>query len=557
MIVRQPRDARRAGGMARLEVVSLVLLLLAGLLSSGAFVLPSSAKRARYRPAAVASLAAALSPQQVQELESTLRTVIDPDLNQDIVSLGFVKDVSLEQGVLAFNVELTTPACPIKEDFQRQCKELAEGLEWVSSAQVTMTSQPVKERVGAPTGLSRVRNIIAVGSCKGGVGKSTTAVNLAYALNAAGARVGLLDTDVYGPSLPTMVKPDSPEVQFVENEILPLEAGGVKLMSYGYVNPGSAIMRGPMVVQLLQQFVSLTSWGELDYLVLDLPPGTGDIQLTLCQSLNITAAVIVTTPSRLAFTDVVKGIDMFDAVGVPSIAVVENMAYQDGKLNEDLLPAAVAAEVSKKLKGGELSPGAIEGAVQAVLKDPSLRVREQPFGAGHTQRLTSMWGIESVVRVPLERAIAAGGDSGTPFYTGGAGVDIYDELASAVVMEVAKINSGSSGRPDVSYDESSHHISIKLAGTEETMKPAALRRACRCAVCVEEMTGRPLLDPESVSESIQPLGFATIGNYAVSVDWSDGHKSLYPYTSFVKGYAGRTRREISNLQQQEETATAA
>eukprot|EP00752_Nemacystus_decipiens_P018282 g16402.t1 len=489
----------------------------------------------------------------------------------DIVTLGFVKNLTIsgEKGdggggaVVSFSVELTTPACPVKEEFKTSCRDLVEALPWVDRADVTMTAQPMRPLSDTvPTGLSRVANIVAVSSCKGGVGKSTTAVNLAYALDKQGAKVGILDADIYGPSLPTMVKPDREEVEFVGNQIRPMEAHGVKLMSYGFVNQGAAIMRGPMVSQLLSQFVTLTSWGELDYLVIDMPPGTGDIQLTLCQVLNITAAVIVTTPQKLSFTDVVKGIDLFDTVNVPSVAVVENMAYYDAT-DGAALEAGLEDSVEEllKLDGVELSAAAAreglasppqdETALRAaviaemVKKRASKKQRQHIFGKGHQDRLADMWGITNTIRMPLVADVASCGDSGVPYVVAqpdSAEAESFSELAEAVVREVAKLKFSDNDRPILSYQPAEGTITIETSSGKQVMKAADLRRQCRCALCVEEFSGKPLLDPASIPDDIAPTEIAPIGNYAVSVIWDSGHSSLYPYKNFSEGYKPRTKR---------------
>jgi len=490
-----------------------------------------------------------------------LSNVIDPDLNRDIVTLGFIKDLNLDSNsrTVSFSVELTTPACPVKDAFQAQCEELVLALPWTLNTEVTMTAAETSLiDSDVPYGLAGVSNIIAVSSCKGGVGKSTTAVNLAYALQSLGATVGIFDADVYGPSLPTMITPDNDNVNFIGRQISPLQRNGVSLMSFGYVNEGAAIMRGPMITQLLDQFLSLTFWGRLDYLILDMPPGTGDIQLTLSQRLNITAAVIVTTPQELSYVDVERGVDMFQEVNVPCVAVVENMAYvqlesnNDSKksmLDSDLLKKAFLETIQNKmtpLDAVSMNSLADElvGVVQNQAQDESsssiddknaseLRI----FGPGHKKRLATQWGIEHTFSVPLVQNIAQTGDSGTPFilqYPDSPQAEIFYDLASSVVMEVSKINySKKNSAPSFAFDSEEHIIKVidPMEGEDiiRNLIPSDLRKECKCAECVEELTGRQLLRPQDVSDTIKPINMSPCGNYALSVDWSDGHRSLYPY----------------------------
>jgi len=488
-----------------------------------------------------------------EQILSALSIIIDPDLNADIVTLGFIKNLQIDSSsIISLDLELTTPACPVKDEFVNQCQDIINGLDWTRGADITLTAQPTPTpetaAPGTPLGMSQIGSVIAVSSCKGGVGKSTTSVNLAYALSKLGAKVGIFDADVYGPSLPTMVTPTDDNVQFIGRQIAPLTRDNVKLMSFGYVNEGSAVMRGPMVTQLLDQFLSLTNWGALDYLILDMPPGTGDIQLTLSQRLNITAAVIVTTPQELSFVDVERGVEMFDTVNVPCVAVVENMAYFEKEKEEVNIDEALLKEKFKKVLDKE---GMVDDGDEAIIDDLVKIVQDNVqgkttdtsneeiriFGPGHKRRLSEQWGIEHSYSIPLLSQIAQNGDSGTPFILDNPDspqADIYFQLAKSVVSEVAKTKYGlgknGGGRPNIVYNSDIHIIEVTEAGQEEdTISTANLRRACRCAECVEELSGKQILDPKSVSESIKPISMSPTGNYALSVDWSDGHRSLYPY----------------------------
>lgn len=258
-----------------------------------------------------------------------LRQVKDPDLNKDIVSLGFIKNLKIEEACVSFVVELTTPACPVKEQLKAQCEEVVKTLEGVQEVRVTMTAQV---RSGAPQAnriaIPNVKNVIAVASGKGGVGKSTVTINLSMALAAQGARVGLLDADIYGPSIPLMMGTQSEKPESREKRVIPIERSGVKMMSMGYLIPEGepVVWRGPMVHGALTQFLSQVEWGELDYLLIDMPPGTGDAQLTISQTAPLSGAVIVTTPQEVSLIDARKGLKMFQNVKVPILGVIENMS---------------------------------------------------------------------------------------------------------------------------------------------------------------------------------------------------------------------------------------
>src|SRR6266478_1187925 len=259
-----------------------------------------------------------------------LGQIKDPDLHKDIVTLGFIKDLKIDGGNVSFRIVLTTPACPVKAEMESAAQELVGALPGVSSVAVTMDAEVPKGRgLGDKIAIEGVRNIIAVSSGKGGVGKSTVAVNLAVALALDGAQVGLMDADVYGPNVPIMMGASDARPEVDVNKLIPIEAYGVKLMSMALLQPGDKpmIVRGPILHGLVKQFLSDVKWGELDYLIVDMPPGTGDVQLSLAQLVPVQGAVLVTTPQEVAVSDVRRALRMFETVNVPVLGVVENMSY--------------------------------------------------------------------------------------------------------------------------------------------------------------------------------------------------------------------------------------
>jgi ATP-binding protein involved in chromosome partitioning len=259
---------------------------------------------------------------------SALRRVQDPDLATDVVTLGFVRDLVIEGPKVSFTLELTTPACPVKGLLERQARDEVLKVPGVSEVRVKTTARV--RAAGVPVGedAPTVKNTVAVSSGKGGVGKSTVAVNLALALADSGARVGLLDADIYGPNIPMMMGARGLPGMF-QGRIIPVMAHRTRMISIGFfVQPDdAAIVRGPMLSSTIKQFLFDVEWGELDYLVIDLPPGTGDAQLTISQAIPLTGALMVTTPQDVSLHDVRKGLAMFKRLSVPILGIVENMSY--------------------------------------------------------------------------------------------------------------------------------------------------------------------------------------------------------------------------------------
>lgn len=262
------------------------------------------------------------------EILDALRQVHDPDLHRDIVSLGFIKDLQVSADEVAFKVELTTPACPVKEQLQEQCEQVVSALHGVLRVSVEMTSR-VRPRDPSPKDLlPQVKHCIAIASGKGGVGKSTVTVNLAVALAQTGAKVGLLDADVYGPSIPMMMGAEGERPFTRDGKIVPIQRFGVHMMSLGFLlEEGQAVLwRGPMVAGTVRQLLEDVAWGELDYLLVDLPPGTGDAPMSLAQLAPLTGVVIVTTPHHVAANIAGKAVQLFRRLDAPIMGVVENMA---------------------------------------------------------------------------------------------------------------------------------------------------------------------------------------------------------------------------------------
>ena len=314
----------------------------------------------------------------IDQVLEKLATVIDPDLKKDIVSMGMIKDLELNSGNLKFTLELTTPACPFNDEIEQDVRNAIDELGF-KDYDMKVTAKVMEGRdLAADEAMSTVKNVIAVASGKGGVGKSTVSLNLALALSKTGAKVGLLDADIYGPSIPLMLGMTDAGMQVEDNKLQPAESNGVKVVSFGFFaeqEHQAAIYRGPVISGILKQFLIDTNWADLDYLIVDLPPGTGDIPLTLAQTIPITGILVITTPQDVASNVAVKAIGMFQKLNVPMLGVVENMSH---------------FECSKCTE------------------------KHYIFGQGGAQKISDKHNIPFLGEIPLNSGIMKGSDLGKP-----------------------------------------------------------------------------------------------------------------------------------------------
>jgi ATP-binding protein involved in chromosome partitioning len=351
-------------------------------------------------------------PTEAQVLEA-LKQVIDPDLHRNVVDLGFIKELKVCGGVVGFDMELTTPACPVKDKMKAAAEEAVAAIPGVTQVNVRMTAQvranpdPWAGREPVPG----VANVVAVASGKGGVGKSTIAVNLAVALAKQGARVGLMDADIYGPSIPLMMGADGEQVlATADGKLLPLERFGVKMVSIGFLlgKDAPVIWRGPMVGRAVQQLVRDVEWGEIDYLIVDMPPGTGDAQLSLAQGVPLAGGIIVTTPQDIALLDATRGLSMFREVKVPILGIVENMSY---------------------------------------FECPHCGEKTHVFSRGGGRETAERMNVPLLAEIPLDLDVRIGGDEGVPVASGdGPHAAVFADLAQRVAAGVSIANMDAQAR---------------------------------------------------------------------------------------------------------------
>jgi len=336
-----------------------------------------------------------------------LSKVMDPELGKDLVTLNMIKDIRIDGAKITFRLVLTTPACPLRKELTENSKNAVLAVPGVKEVVVERTAEvPSARKLPDKEPIPNVKNTIAVASGKGGVGKSTVAVNLALALSKSGAKVGLLDTDIYGPSIPMMMGIHKQLQTTQDKKILPISNYGIKLMSVGFMldEEMPLVWRGPMVMQIVKQFLTGVAWGDLDYLVIDLLPGTGDAQLTLVQTIPLTCAIVVTTPQDVALIDARRAIKMFHEVKVPILGIIENMSY---------------------------------------FQCPHCGEKTEIFSHGGGEKTSQRYNVPLLGKIPIDTGIREGGDSGKPiviFNPSSPQTETFIKISEAVASKISMLD---------------------------------------------------------------------------------------------------------------------
>ncbi len=437
------------------------------------------------------------------EILKSLANVKDPETGNDLASSGAVKGIRVSGDQVSFSLELGLQAGQARDQLKENARQAVLALPGVKSVNITVISKsPAAQRAAAaertPTEerILKVKNVIPVASGKGGVGKSTVSANLAVTLAKLGFRVGLMDADVYGPSIPTLMGVHEPPKQQGEGKIAPHSRFGVKMISIGFFLPkGEAVIwRGPMLHKTVDQFLGSVDWGELDYLIVDLPPGTGDIQLSLCQKIPLSGAVIVSTPQDLAFEVAEKAISMFQKLNTPILGLIENMS----------------GFVCKKCGS-----------------------HEDVFGEGGAKRHAESRGIPFLGSIPLATELRIASDQGTPLVDqapDSPGGKAFFDIAKNLLAELTERSEGKYSDTK-QYPKEVRQVekdSIEIAwkdGHESRYKAFALRLACPCAMCVDENTGKRLIREQSVRSDVYLLSMDRVGRYGIAFRWSDRHST--------------------------------
>ena len=382
---------------------------------------------------------------------------------------------------------------PVIEEQLFQCN-------WVNELEIKLAILPITKSK-KPKGLSNVQKIIAVSSCKGGVGKSTIALNIATAFHLNGANVGLFDADIHGPSLPTLITPSSLGHTESDTYLPPFINHDIKLMSYGYIQESEtqpAILRGPIASNVLKQLLLNTDWGNLDVLIIDCPPGTGDILLTITQELELDSAVIITTPHELSYVDVKKGIEMFKKVNVPIASIIENMSY---------------------------------------FTDPNTNEKHAIFGKGRLIPTAKTYNISHWIELPINQALASYNNKKTPYLLTGT----PDELSQykSLANHLAWLSETSNEEPlmQIDHDNKTQTLTITHENHQQEIDFKLLRSECQCAYCVDEISREKKLDINKIDPNITISKCFNVGRYAIGIEWNEYnhiHHSMYPIETIIQ-----------------------